>query len=116
MTKLDSKCSVHYYFVCIGASDLICHLLQPDSSRRATLDDVMHHPWITKDGTHHLIPYEYTPPDPITQNLVKNFNIERVIIMIKYLWKINIGVAHQTMKNKFVFFKYSCHICCCCYD
>ncbi|XP_011408965.2 PREDICTED: uncharacterized protein LOC105315894 [Amphimedon queenslandica] len=53
-----------------SAVNLICHLLQPNSSRRASLDDVMHHPWTTKDGAHQLIPYEYTPPDPITQNLV----------------------------------------------
>ena len=53
-----------------GAKDLICHLLQPDPAKRAVLDEVMHHPWITKDGTHPLIPYEYIPPDPITQNMV----------------------------------------------
>ena len=30
----------------------------------------MHHPWVTKDGTQPLTPYEYSPPDPITQNMV----------------------------------------------
>ena len=57
-----------------GAHDLICHLLQPDSSRRATLSEVMCHTWITKDGTQLLTPYQYNPPDQITQNTVRFFN------------------------------------------
>jgi serine/threonine protein kinase len=49
------------------ARDLIFRLLQPDSQRRIKLDEVMVHPWITKEGTQALHPFKCTPPDAKTQ-------------------------------------------------
>lgn len=53
-----------------GARDLIFRLLQPDPHRRVKLDEVMLHPWITKEGTQALHPFKYTPPDAHTQMTV----------------------------------------------
>ena len=61
----------------IGAQDLICLLLQPDSTRRILLEEVMHHLWVTKDGTQPLKQYENVPPDPITQETVRSQKIKQ---------------------------------------
>lgn len=53
-----------------GARDLIGRLLQPDPRKRATLEEVMTHPWITKEGTHLLSPYRQALPDSGTQAAV----------------------------------------------
>ena len=50
-----------------GARDLIGRLLQPDPRKRTTLEQVMGHPWITKDGSHMLSPYRHAQPDSVTQ-------------------------------------------------
>ena len=55
-----------------GARDLIGRLLQPDPRRRVGLNEVMLHPWITKDGTQPLHPFNYTPPDPAVQKSVRD--------------------------------------------
>ncbi len=55
-----------------GARDLIYRLLQPDSQHRVKLDEVMVHPWITKEGTQALHPFKYTSPDATTQMTVGN--------------------------------------------
>ena len=56
-----------------GARDLICRLLQPDQCRRVKLDEVMLHPWITKEGMQPLQSFKYTPPDISTQTMVRTF-------------------------------------------
>ena len=43
---------------------MIKMLLQPDISNRANLDDIMVHPWITKNGHYPLLPFKPLPPDP----------------------------------------------------
>ena len=43
---------------------MIKMLLQPDISSRANLDDIMVHPWITKNGHYPLLPFKPLPPDP----------------------------------------------------
>ena len=53
-----------------GARDLIGRLLQPDPRKRTTLEEVMTHPWITKDGSHMLSPYRHAHPDSVTQTSV----------------------------------------------
>ena len=58
-----------------GAKDLISQLLQPDSSRRIMLDEVMHHLWITKDGTQPLKPYEHPAHDPVLQATVNTTHL-----------------------------------------
>ena len=57
-----------------GARDLIGRLLQPDPRKRTTLEEVMCHPWITKDGAHPLSPYKHIPPDAVTQSAVSLTN------------------------------------------
>ncbi len=57
-------------YYAIGAQDLIGQLLQPDSSRRVMLDEVMHHLWVTKDNTQPLKPYEHPTHDPLLQVMV----------------------------------------------
>lgn len=58
-----------------GARDLIYRLLQPDPQRRTGLEEVMLHPWITKEGSQALHPFKYTPPDSTTQMTVRiSFN------------------------------------------
>ncbi len=54
-----------------GAIDLIFRLLQPDPRRRIILEEVMVHPWVTKDGVQPLQSYKPTPPDPRTQGMVR---------------------------------------------
>ena len=54
----------------LGARDLIGRLLQPDPRKRTTLEEVMNHPWITKDGTQSLSPYKRVPADASTQAAV----------------------------------------------
>ena len=54
-----------------GARDLIQRLLQPDPHKRTGLDEVMLHPWITKEGTQPLVPFKYVPPDAGTQMKVR---------------------------------------------
>lgn len=56
-----------------GARDLIFRLLQPDPHRRTGLDEVMLHPWITKEGTQPLVPFKYVPPDAGTQMKVRGW-------------------------------------------
>ena len=53
-----------------GARDLIGRLLQPDPFKRIMLDEVMNHPWVTKDGTHALSPYRHASADAATQAAV----------------------------------------------
>lgn len=53
-----------------AARDLIHYLLQPDPRRRIGLDEVMLHPWVTKDGMQPLQAFKYTPPDSRTQAMV----------------------------------------------
>ena len=43
---------------------MIKMLLEPDISNRANLDDIMVHPWITKNGHYPLLPFKPLPPDP----------------------------------------------------
>ena len=76
-----------------GARDLIGRLLQPDPRKRTTLDEVMNHPWITKDGTHLLSPYRHLPPDSGTQSSVRDY--------ITYVRNRNIlhGVAKHSWVN-----------------
>ena len=49
-------------------------LLQPDPQQRVKLDEVMRHPWITKDGLYPLHPYKAAPPDPAAQQAVSISN------------------------------------------
>ena len=53
-----------------GARDLIGRLLQPDPHKRTTLEDIMNHPWVTKEGTHPLSPYKQASVDASTQAAV----------------------------------------------
>ena len=53
-----------------GAKDLIGRLLQPDPRKRTTLEEVMNHPWVTKEGTHPLSPYKQASVDAGTQAAV----------------------------------------------
>ena len=53
-----------------GARDLIGRLLQPDPRKRTTLEEIMSHPWVTKDGTHPLSPYKHASADAATQAAV----------------------------------------------
>ena len=53
-----------------AARDIIGRLLQPDPRKRTTLEEVMHHPWITKEGTQPLSPYKHAPADASTQAAV----------------------------------------------
>lgn len=53
-----------------AAQDLVGRLLQPDPQQRVKLDEVMKHPWITKDGLYSLHPYKASPPDPASQQAV----------------------------------------------
>lgn len=54
-----------------GARDLVYKLLQPDPRRRIGLDEVMFHPWVTKEGAQSLHPFKSTPPDAATQSAVR---------------------------------------------
>ena len=64
-----------------AAQDLVGKLLQPDPQQRAKLDEVMKHPWITKDGLYPLHPYKAAPPDPSAQQAVSDVN---VIVALSY--------------------------------
>lgn len=55
-----------------GARDLIGCLLQPDPRKRVRLEEVMQHPWVTKDGSHPLYPYQEQPIDQSTKNAVSS--------------------------------------------
>ena len=57
-----------------GARDLIGRLLQPSPRKRATLEGIMNHPWVTKEGTHPLTPYRQPSIDAGTQAAVSNSN------------------------------------------
>lgn len=57
-----------------GARDLIGRLLQPDPRRRALLHEVMEHPWITKDGSQPLFPYQEQPTDQSTKSAVSLYS------------------------------------------
>jgi len=67
LTESHEKEMAH---ISAGAHDLILRLLQPDPRRRIHLEEVMLHPWITKEGTQPLQSFKYTPPDPRTQAVV----------------------------------------------
>ena len=49
---------------------MIKMLLQPDMDCRANLDDIMVHPWVTKNGHYPLLPYKALPPDPSIKQAV----------------------------------------------
>ena len=72
-------CRVYTSANCIhiisAAQDLVGKLLQPDPQQRAKLDEVMKHPWITKDGLYPLHPYKAAPPDPSAQQAVSDVNV-----------------------------------------
>ena len=53
-----------------GAKDLIGRLLQPDPRKRTTLEGIMTHLWVTKEGTHPLSPYKQPTVDAGTQAAV----------------------------------------------
>ena len=55
-----------------GARDLIGRLLQPSPRKRTTLEEIMNHPWVTKEGTHPLTPYRQPSIDAGTQAAVSN--------------------------------------------
>ena len=55
-----------------AAQDLVGKLLQPDPQQRVKLDEVMKHPWITKDGLYPLHPYKAAAPDPSAQQAVSD--------------------------------------------
>ena len=61
-----------------GAKDLIYRLLQPDPQRRTGLEEVMAHPWVTKEGTQPLHPFKYTPPDAGTQMTVRRLRMSKL--------------------------------------
>jgi len=54
----------------LAAQDLVGKLLQPDPQQRVKLDEVMKHPWITKDGLYPLNPYKASLPDVASQQAV----------------------------------------------
>lgn len=55
------------------ARDLVGRLLQPDPRRRIHLGEVMLHPWVTKDGSHPLHPYQEEVTDQSTKNAVSEY-------------------------------------------
>ena len=57
-------------YISKGAKDLIYRLLQTDSQHRIKLDEVMRHPWITKEGEQPLHAFKCPPPDISTQTMV----------------------------------------------
>ena len=68
--------------VSTGARDLIGRLLQPDPRKRVRLEEVMQHPWITKDGSHPLYPYQEHPIDQSTKNAVSSVWDELPIVTL----------------------------------
>ena len=54
----------------LASQDLVSKLLQPDPQQRVKLDEVMKHPWITKDGLYPLHPYKVALPDAASQQTV----------------------------------------------
>ena len=72
-----------------AAQDLVGKLLQPDPQQRAKLDEVMKHPWITKDGLYPLHPYKAAPPDPSAQQAVSDVNV------ILLVWPSAIGLNNK---------------------
>ena len=64
----------------LGAKDLIGRLLQPDPRKRTTLEGIMNHPWVTKEGTHPLSPYKQPIVDAGTQAAVSF--LSRIILCV----------------------------------
>ncbi|XP_046574780.1 carbon catabolite-derepressing protein kinase-like [Haliotis rubra] len=57
-----------------GCKDFLCRLLEPFESKRITMDDLLTHPWLTKDGR---APVPRQPqvlkvtPEPVDTNIVR---------------------------------------------
>eukprot|EP00800_Vazella_pourtalesii_P001267 TRINITY_DN1108_c1_g1_i1.p1 TRINITY_DN1108_c1_g1~~TRINITY_DN1108_c1_g1_i1.p1 ORF type:complete len:914 (-),score=246.16 TRINITY_DN1108_c1_g1_i1:36-2777(-) len=67
LSEAHEKEMQHLTPACI---DMIKMLLQPDIDCRANLDDIMVHPWVTKNGHYPLLPYKPLPPDPSVKQAV----------------------------------------------